>query len=76
MVLAKEDDNFLNMKISNNLKIIIGILAIMLNGVIMTGCKSKKKCPDFTQVDGRVKLDKNGLVKKKKIKAPRSIQNF
>lgn len=42
----------------------------------MTSCKSKKKCPDFTQVDGRVKLDKNGLVKKKKIKAPRSIQNF
>lgn len=48
----------------------------MLIGVFMTSCKSKKKCPDFTQVDGRVKLDKNGLVKKKKIKAPRSIQNF
>ncbi len=64
------------MKISNNFKSIIGILAIMLIGVFMTSCKSKKKCPDFTQVDGRVKLDKNGLVKKKKIKAPRSIQNF
>ena len=64
------------MKISNNFKSIIGILAVMTIGIFMTSCKSKKKCPDFTQVDGRVKLDKNGLVKKKKIKAPRSIQNF
>jgi glucose uptake protein GlcU len=64
------------MKISNTFKSIIGILAIILIGVFMTSCKSKKKCPDFTQVDGRVKLDKNGLVKKKKTKAPRSIQNF
>ena len=76
MVLAKEDDNFLDMKISNNFISIIGILAIMLIGIFITSCKSKKKCPDFTQVDGRVKLDKNGLVKKKKTKAPRSIQNF
>jgi hypothetical protein len=64
------------MKISNTFKSIIGILAIILIGVFITSCKSKKKCPDFTQVDGRVKLDKNGLVKKKKTKAPRSIQNF
>jgi hypothetical protein len=64
------------MKISNNFKSIIGILAVMTIGIFMTSCKSKKKCPDFTQVDGRVKLDKNGLVKKKKTKAPRSIQNF
>ena len=64
------------MKISNNFKSIIGILAVMTIGIFMTSCKSKKKCPDFTQVDGRVKLDKNGLVKKKRSKAPRSVQNF
>lgn len=64
------------MKIRNNFKLIIGIVSIMLVCVFMTSCRSKKKCPDFTQVDGKVKLDKNGLVKKKKTKAPRSIQNF
>jgi hypothetical protein len=39
-------------------------------------CKSKKKCPDFTQVDGKVKVNRHGLVKKKRFIAPRSTPNF
>lgn len=54
------------MKWSINLKLILGLVAIMLVGALMPSCKSKKKCPDFTQVDGRVKVDKNGLAKKKR----------
>lgn len=34
------------------------------------GCKAKK-CPDFTQVDTHNRIDKHGLVKKKRVK-PRS----
>ncbi len=51
---------------------------LFLLGMITTmpSCKSKKKCPDFTQVDGKVKVDRHGLVKKKKMKAPRTNQNF
>lgn len=64
------------MKFNNKFNLVIGLVAIMLVGIFMGSCKSKKKCPDFTQVDGRVKLDKNGLVKKKRSKAPRSVQNF
>ncbi|MBJ7428701.1 MAG: hypothetical protein JHD28_07080 [Bacteroidia bacterium] len=56
------------MKSSINLKLILGLLVMMLLGVFMPSCKSKKKCPDFTQVDGRVKVDKNGLAKKKRHK--------
>jgi hypothetical protein len=64
------------MKFNNKFNLVIGLVAIMLVGIFMGSCKRKKKCPDFTQVDGRVKLDKNGLVKKKRSKAPRSVQNF
>jgi len=32
----------------------------------LISCKSKKKCPDFTNAGGKVKVDKNGLSKKKK----------
>lgn len=54
------------MKWSINLKPILGLVAMMLLGAFIPSCKSKKKCPDFTQVDGRVKVDKNGLAKKKR----------
>jgi len=57
-------------------KSIIYTLISVLTISTLPSCKSKKKCPDFTQVDGKVKVDRHGLVKKKKIKAPRSNQNF
>lgn len=54
------------MKWSINLKLILGLAATMLLGASLPSCKTKKKCTDFTQVDGRVKVGKNGLVKKKR----------
>lgn len=57
-------------------KLVIYTLISALTISTLPSCKSKKKCPDFTQVDGKVKVDRHGLVKKKKIKAPRSTQNF
>ncbi len=44
--------------------------------ITIPSCKSKKKCPDFTQVDGKVKVNRHGLVKKKRFTAPRSTPNF
>jgi hypothetical protein len=64
------------MKWSFNFKLLIGLVAILLLGFVMPSCKSKKKCPDFTQVGGKIKKDRNGLVKKKKPKSPRSEQNY
>lgn len=67
------------MKWSLNYKLVIGLVAIMLLGIFTPSCKSKKKCPDFTQVDGRVKVDRNGLAKKKRHKrvvTNRSAPNF
>lgn len=57
-------------------KLIFCLLFSLVMITTLPSCKSKKKCPDFTQVDGKVKVDRHGLVKKKKIKAPRSTQNF
>jgi len=56
------------MKFSNNFKLLLGIVTVMLVGFFLPSCKSKKKCPDFTQVEGKVRIDKNGLVKKKRHK--------
>lgn len=56
-------------------KIIAALFLVLCIG-FLSSCKSKKKCPDFTQVDGRVKTDKNGLVKKKKVSVIRSTPNY
>ena len=50
------------------------ISAVLIS--ITPSCKSKKKCPDFTQVDGKVKVDRHGLVKKKRFTSPKSTPNF
>lgn len=52
------------------------LLMIVFVSPIFLSCKSKKKCPDFTNVGGKVKVDKNGLAKKKKIKQPKSDQGY
>ncbi|MES2381758.1 MAG: hypothetical protein V4538_11995 [Bacteroidota bacterium] len=41
----------------------------------LTGCKSKK-CPDFTQVDTHNRIDKHGLVKKKRVKQRSNPQGY
>jgi hypothetical protein len=61
------------MKIS---KLIIYALISSVMIITIPSCKSKKKCPDFTQVDGKVKVNRHGLVKKKRFTAPRSTPNF
>jgi len=55
--------------------IIYALISAVLISIIPS-CKSKKKCPDFTQVDGKVKVNRHGLVKKKRYSAPRSTPNF
>jgi hypothetical protein len=57
-------------------KLIFYMLFSFLMIITIPSCKSKKKCPDFTQVDGKVKVNRHGLVKKKRFVAPRSTPNF
>jgi hypothetical protein len=58
------------------IKRVMYVLISIIMISITPSCKSKKKCPDFTQVDGKVKVDRHGLVKKKRFSAPRSTPNF
>jgi len=57
-------------------KFIFCMLFSSVMALTIPSCKSKKKCPDFTQVDGKVKVNRHGLVKKKRFTAPRSTPNF
>ena len=57
-------------------KLIFYMLFSSIMIITIPSCKSKKKCPEFTQVDGKVKVNRHGLVKKKRFIAPRSIPNF
>jgi hypothetical protein len=54
---------------------IYGLLIAFIFTTLIS-CKSKKKCPDFTNVGGKVKVDKNGLAKKKKVKPIKSSQGY
>ena len=65
------------------MKKIFDIRKLFIYGLLITfifttflSCKSKKKCPDFTNVGGKVKVDKNGLAKKKKLKPITSSQGY
>jgi hypothetical protein len=57
---------------------ILFIYGLLITFIFTTliSCKSKKKCPDFTNVGGKVKVDKNGLAKKKKVKPIKSSQGY
>lgn len=61
--------------------IIKKIQTLLLIGLVgfsystLTGCKSKK-CPDFTQVDTHNRINKHGLVKKKRVKPPSNPQGY
>lgn len=57
------------------IKWVMYVLISIIMISITPSCKSKK-CPDFTNVDGKVKVNRHGLVKKKRFSAPRSTPNF
>ncbi len=57
------------------IKIITLTIFVCFSLLYLNACKAKK-CPDFSQVHDRNKLDKKGLVKKKRVKIPSNPQGY